>query len=137
MRSISTTLPPLTLFITHRPHLLLLTCVSVTHLQPGSYLQPLQELASLCLCTLSHYNGFSWSRGGGGERGATCRVIDYSVPGQDIIKLGKQKKQWSNIGNCRIIHTGCSLNIVFFTLKFCDFRNSCQFCCSAGVLPAI
>ena len=32
--------------------------------------------------------------------------------------------------------TGCSLNIVFFTLKFCDFSELCQFCCSAGVLPA-
>ena len=30
--------------------------------------------------------------------------------------------------------TGCSLNIVFFSWKFCDFSELCQFCCSAGVL---
>ena len=33
--------------------------------------------------------------------------------------------------------TECSLNIVFFFLKFCDFSELCQFCCSAGVLPAL
>ena len=32
--------------------------------------------------------------------------------------------------------TGCSVNIVFFSLKYCDFSELCQFCCSAGVLPA-
>ena len=32
--------------------------------------------------------------------------------------------------------TGCSLNIVFFW-KFCDSSELCQFCCSAGVLPAL
>ena len=32
--------------------------------------------------------------------------------------------------------TGCSVNIVFFALKYCDFSELCQFCCSAGVLPA-
>ena len=32
--------------------------------------------------------------------------------------------------------TGCSLNTVFFSLKFCDFSDLCQFCCSAGFLPA-
>ena len=29
--------------------------------------------------------------------------------------------------------TGCSLNIVFFVLEFCDFS---ELCCSAGVVPA-
>ena len=32
--------------------------------------------------------------------------------------------------------TGCSLNIVFF-FKMLRFSELCQFCCSAGVLPAI
>ena len=32
--------------------------------------------------------------------------------------------------------TGCSLNIVFFSWKFCDCSELCQFCCSAGFLPA-
>ena len=32
--------------------------------------------------------------------------------------------------------TGCSLNIVFFSLKFCHFSELYQFCYSAGVLPA-
>ena len=36
----------------------------------------------------------------------------------------------------RCIYTRCSLNILFFSLKFCDFSEHCQFCCSAGVLPA-
>ena len=31
--------------------------------------------------------------------------------------------------------TGCSLNSVF-SFKFCDFSELCQFCRSAGVLPA-
>ena len=31
--------------------------------------------------------------------------------------------------------TGCSLIIVFFSFKFCDFSELCQFCCSVGVLP--
>ena len=35
-------------------------------------------------------------------------------------------------------HTGCSVNIVFFPSKCCDFSELWQFCCcSAGVLPAI
>ena len=37
----------------------------------------------------------------------------------------------------KYVPTGCSLNIVFFSLKFCDFSELCQFWCSAGVLPAI
>ena len=32
--------------------------------------------------------------------------------------------------------TGCSLNIVGFFHKFCDFSELCQFCFIAGVLPA-
>ena len=32
--------------------------------------------------------------------------------------------------------TGCSLNIVFFSLKSCDFSKLCQFCCRAGARPA-
>ena len=34
----------------------------------------------------------------------------------------------------RLHNTGCSLNIVFF--PFCDFSELCQFCCSAGFVPA-
>ena len=34
-------------------------------------------------------------------------------------------------------HTGCSVNIVFFSLKWCDFSELCQFCCSACFLPAL
>ena len=32
--------------------------------------------------------------------------------------------------------TGCSLNIVFFSFRCCDFSELYQFCCSAGFLPA-
>ena len=28
------------------------------------------------------------------------------------------------------------INYCVFSLKFCDFSELCQFCCSAGVLPA-
>ena len=49
-------------------------------------------------------------------------------------------KVWKKIGIKQTVlkrgNTGCLLNIVFFTLKFCDFSELCQFCCSAGVLPA-
>ena len=38
--------------------------------------------------------------------------------------------------NCPCWYTGCSLNIVFFALRFFDFSELCQFCCTAGVLPA-
>ena len=34
------------------------------------------------------------------------------------------------------VYTGCSLNIVFFSLKCCNFSELCHLCCSAGVLPA-
>ena len=40
-----------------------------------------------------------------------------------------RSKMWSSCA------TGCSLNIVFY-LKFFEFSELCQFCCSAGVLPA-
>ena len=34
---------------------------------------------------------------------------------------------------CQNVFTRCSLNIVFFPYNFSEL---CQFCCSAGVLPA-
>ena len=34
-------------------------------------------------------------------------------------------------------YTGCSLIILCFSLKCCDFFELCKFCCSACVLPAI
>ena len=36
-----------------------------------------------------------------------------------------------------IRHTGCSLNIVFFSLKFWTFLNSASSAASAGLLPAL
>ena len=58
---------------------------------------------------------------------------------EDLVALFLFKNLWME-GVCTKIRkapTGCLLNIVDFSLKCCDFSELCQFCCSAGVLPAI
>ena len=56
--------------------------------------------------------------------------------GKDRLELSQMEQAATVTQGLSKVPTGCSLNIVFF-FKICDFSELCQFCCSAGVLPAL